>query len=351
MADRLSFAIGPRTSSAPVQPLTDFATASVKCNLGAGPESAVTLPGSSSAALLIDGLATDLWVYKNGALFQRHRILPVEQEWGDSAEDVATVRAVGYKRLVEGRYIVSGPPTFTNVDQGSIIKQLIDHTQGQTGGSLGITFGTYLTGTLRTRTEYKIGDQIGTLTQALAAVDGGCWWGVDAARVMTAKLWSAFPTRTVPVVYGTNARKMKRTPGPMAFANAVGAVGSATDTVPNWAVDAGIATDPRGRWEFFDASHGSTTTQSTVNAYASGGLATRLHPPAMWVVTLDPAAYFEGDSDYAEGDFVQIVVPPSAVDPIGPPVNVMARVTEVSLQVDAAGVYTVMLAAVETAEL
>lgn len=348
MADRISFAVGPWTGSGPVQPVTRFSTATVKGNLGAGPEVTLTVPGNSPAALLIDGLATDLWVYRNGALYRRCRILPVAQGWGADAQNDAEITAVGYRRVVEARHIISGPPTYTSVDQGAILKGLIDHTQAQTGGSLGITFGTYTTGVLRTRTEYKIGDNLGSLMGAIGNVLDGCWWGIDADLVMTALLWDDFPTRTDPIVYGMNARAMKRTPS-RSFANVAGAVGSATDTVPNWATDAGVATDPRGRWEVFDSSHGSTTTQATVNGYASGLLARSLHPPSTWTIELDPDDYFEGSSNYAEGEFVQIVVPTSAVDEIGPPANVIARITEVSIGVTEDGGVTVNLAAVETA--
>jgi hypothetical protein len=351
VADRISFAVGPRTGSVPTQPVTLFSSATVKRNLGAGPEVTLTLPARSPAGLVTDGLTTDLWVYKNGALFDRARILPVKQSWGDSGEDDVSITAVGYRRLVEGRHIVSGPPTFTNVDQGSILKQLVDHTQAQTGGSLGITFGTYTTGVLRTRTEYKIGMPLGQLMTDMGAVENGCWWGIDKDLVFTARLWSDFPTRTDPIVKGTNAKRLTRDPGKVPFANAAGASGSATDTVPEWTTDAGIASDPRGRWEVFDSSHGSVTLQATVAAYAAGALARSLHPPAAWTIELRPESYFEGGSDYAEGEFVQIVVPESSVNEVGPPANVMARITEVSISVDGDGGTAVTLAAVETETL
>ncbi len=347
---RISFAVGPWTGDDPVQPITRFTGATIKKNLGGGPEVTMTIPGASPAALVIDGLATDLWTYKNGELLSRGRILPVKQRWGVNKQDDATITAVGYKRLVEGRHIISGPPTFTNVDQGSILWQLVQHTQGQTNGSLGITAGTYTTGVLRTRTEYRIGQQLGQLMTDMGKVDNGCWWGIDAARVFTARLWDDFPVRPDPIVWGMNARDMARDPG-RAFANVAGASGSATSTVPAWAAAASLATDPRGRWETFDSTHGSTILQATVESHAAGALARSQHPPSVWTIELEPAAYFEGSSDYSEGEFVQIVVPASAINEIGAPVNVLAQVTEVVVKAGEDGTVQVLLAAVETETL
>lgn len=347
MADRIVVAVGPQTGSAPEQELTAFSGGSIKDTLAAGPEVAFSLPGKSPAALLIDGLASDVWVYRNGIPKWRCRTLPVAQAWGEDGSDDADVTAVGYRRLAGARHIVSGPPTFSAVDQGTIIWNLIQHTQATTGGNLGITQGTTTTGIVRDRNEYKIGDLIGKLADDLGDVINPCWWGVDSAKVLTVKLLSAFPTRTDPIVLGMNARNLRRTPGD-SFANAAGSVGSATQTVPVWVADAGIAADPRGRWEAYDASHGSVVLQATVAEQANGLLAERNHPPANWAIDLDVAWYFEQGSMYEVGDFVPIVVPVSAVDELGAPaVNVVAQVTEVGIGFDDAGGVAVTLAAVE----
>lgn len=346
-APRIQLAIGPGTGSAPTQVVTSLSNGNVKDSLAGGPSLSFTMPGRSPAALASDGLATDVWVYKSGVLWQRCRMLPISQTWGADGADDVTVNAVGYRRLIEARYLVSGPPTFTGIDQGEIIWQFVAHTQGQTGGSLGITQGTTTTGVTRDRSEYKIGDSIGKLATDMGNVINGCWWGIGPTKVMTAKLWTAFPARLQRLVHGMNARNMTREPG-AGFANAAGAVGSATDTVPVWVADAGIATDPRGRWEVFDSSHGSVTVQATVTDYANGLLQERAYPRSIWTIDLEPASYFGGDSQYVVGDLVTLLVPRSAVNEIGiPPVHVVVQISEVSVSFDDAGSTSVALAAVE----
>jgi hypothetical protein len=346
---RVTLAVGPSAGSGPVQQVTEFSGGSVKDNASSGPEVRFTMPARSAAARVVDGLATDVWVYVTGALGYRCRVLPVDQSWDESGEGPVDVVAVGYKRVVEARHLIDGPPTFLGVDEGAILWALIGHTQGQVGGSLGITAGTYLTGTPRDRTEYQIGDNLGTIMGQLTGVDDGPWWGVDANRVFTARKWSSFPVRTHPILWGTNARTLRRARG-QGFANAAGAVGSREQTVPKWVEAPDVATDPRGRWETFDASHSTTVLQSTVDDHARGALEARAYPPNVWTVTLDPADFFEGSSRYRAGDHVTIVVPRSAVDERGvPSLTVAAQVTEVSIGFDDAGGTSVSLAAVETA--
>lgn len=344
---RLVFAVGPGNGNAPVQEVTEFSGATFKRNLKSGPELQFTMSSGSPAALLTSGLATDVWVFKNGGLWLRCRTMPIDQVWGENGEDEATVNAVGYKRVVESRQIISGPPTYVQTDQGAIIWALIQHTQAQTGGNLGIGAGTYLTGQLRDRNEYQIGDNFGKILGDLNDVINGVWWDIDASKLLQAKLLSAFPVRTDPIVWGKNARSMKRARG-KGFANVAGAIGSKLQTVVDWQVDAGVATDPRGRWEAFDASHSSAIDQARVVEYSTGLLAERLHTPSVWTMVLEPAAYFEGGSDYSEGEFVNIVVPVSAVDEVGQAVNVMAQVTEITVTLDDAGAVSVQATAVET---
>lgn len=344
---RLTFAIGPATGDQPEQEVTAFSAATVKRNLKSGPETAFTFPANTPAALLTDGLATDVWVYRNGGLWIRARTMPVDQVWGENGEDDATVTAVGYKQVVRARNIITGPPMFNQVDQGTILWNLIQHTQAQTGGNLGITLGTVLTGQLRDRTEYQIGDNFGKIMDDLGDVINGVWWDIDAQKVLRAKLLSAFPVRTDPIVKGLNARSMRRQRA-RSFANVVGAIGDKLLTQVGWAVDSGVATDPRGRWEAFDATHTTADQQATVQGYADGGLAERIHPPSQWTISLEPAWYFEGGSDYAEGEFVNIVIPITSVDEIGPPaVDVMAQITELVVSIDDSGAVSVLVTAVE----
>lgn len=322
----------------------------MKLTLHDGPELSFGMPGRSVAAMNTSGLATDVWLYKLGVPWQRFRVLPVVQSWNVDGDDTIRLSCVGYKRVVLGRHIITGPPTFTGVDQGLIIWSLVQHTQGQPGGDLGITAGSILNGQLRDRTEYKIGDNFGKIIGDLERVINGPWWDINVDLVLTSALASAFPVLTRPIVLGDNARSLTRNPG-RGFANVSGSVGSPLQTTVEWAEDPSVLTDPRGRWETFDGSHGSVTDQATVVEYAEGNLADALNPPATWTAELEPARYFGGDSQYEPGHFVRMVVPASTVDPEGQtPPNVLVQLTEVAVTADEDGAVTVTATGVEVNE-
>lgn len=351
MADRVAAAIGPASGSEPTQPITALSESySIKLTLHDGPEISFGMPGRSVAALNTSGLATDVWLYKLGDPWQRFRVLPITQTWTEDGDDTVRITAIGYKRVVYTRHIITGPPTFTNVDQGLIIWQLIQHTQGQPGGDLGISAGVILNGQPRDRVEYKIGDNFGKIIGDLENVINGPWWDIDVDLVMSSVLADDFPLRTRPIVLGDNARSITAAPG-AGFGNVSGAVGSPLETTVEWRSAPTVTTDPRGRWEVFDASHGSVTDQDTVVEYAEGNLAAALDPPTTWTAVLEPARYFGGDSQYEPGDFVRMSVPASIVDPVdAAPPNVLVQLTEIAVTADENGEVAVTATGVEVDE-
>lgn len=345
--NRVTLAIGPGSGSDPTVPLTAFSAGSVKLTLNDGPQVTFSMPGNTAEAGEVSGYETDVWVYKLGDLWVRGRMLAIPQTWDEDGKDALSITAVGYKRLMAYRFL-HDDLGFTNTDQGAIVWAFIDHTQSELNGDLGITQGSTTTGTLRDRTDlYKIGDNIGKRLDELAAVINGVWWDIGPDLVLTAKDQDDFTHHTTPIVHGMNARKIARKPGPQ-FGNVGGASGSKEQTTVEWREAASLATDPRGRWEVFDSSHGSVTEQATVAEYAEGILADREHPPAVWTIELEPVQYFGGDSDYEPGDFCQVVVPRSLADPLADPrVDVEVQLTEISVAFDDSGGVTVNATGVE----
>lgn len=339
----LTYGVGPWTGETPTTPLTHFSGMTIKDNL-AGPEITFTMSARTLASQVMSGLASDLWVYRKNVLWLRCRILPIRQSWDEHGEDLIQVTAVGYRRLVEARHITSGPPTFTAVDQGDIGWQLIQHTQNTNGGFLGIGQGTIITGQLRDRNEYQIGDNIGSILGDLGKVQQGMWWGIDEHLTYDARLWDNFPQRTEPIVHGVNAVRMERNRG-LGFANAAGAVGSRAATVPVWVETADIDTDPRGRWEAWDASHSSVIEQATVSEYANGLLAERAYAPTQWTIRVTKTNWLA--QDWRPGDIVNVTVPASAVDELESPVEATTQITEVTITADEHGAIDVTIAAVE----
>lgn len=344
---RITLAVGPATGLVPTQQVTAFGGGRLRCGLNDAADVSFSVPAGSAAARLLDGLTTDVWVYRTGDLYRRCRVLPLTQAWGEDGQDQVSVQAVSYKKLLDYRHIWSGPPIFNGVDQGTIAWSLVEHTQLQTGGGLGVVMGTVATGVIRDRTDYSIGDNIGKLLDQLSGVENGIWWDIDQDRVMEVRLQSDFDAFLTPIVWGQNARTMRRVPA-ASFANATMATGSDTQTVPATFEALDITTDPRGRWEAV-TSNGSITDQTELPENAVGLYEARSAPAAAWTVSLDPKRYFEGDSRYEPGHFVSVNVPSSAVDPVGPPaVSAPAQVMEVSISFDADGATEVALACLET---
>lgn len=345
-APLITLAVGDWRTGIPDQQVTTFESGKVSLTMNDGAQVQFKMPARSPAALLTSGLATDVFVYRNGDPLQRFRVLPVPQDWdADGGSDVS-ITAVNYKRLMDWRFMQDPAPSFSNVDQGLIVWGLVDHTQSQTGGDLGITAGSLVTGQARDRTEYNVGDNIGQRLDELQNVLNGVWWDVGPDLVLNAGLQDDFPQREDPLVLGTQLSHLARSPGAM-YANAAGAKGSDEGTVPTWLEHPDIETDPLGRWEAFDSSHGSVTEQDTVDEYAAGLLETRSSGSNdTWKFTMEPSRYFSAPIE--PGEFCELVVPDSPVNEFAPPpATVIVQVTDISIGFDGDGGVSVNGAGVE----
>lgn len=367
-----SFAVGPSSGTAPTQEVTDFDQVSVKFHLIDGDTISFSVSGRGQAAKYIDGLASDVWLYnmttmvtRADHLWQRFRILPAEQQWGENGENDVAVNAVCYKHPLNARFIHptpaanagSGGWSFTNTEQGIIIGTLIQHTQLQTNGDLGIVFefaADYTTGINRDRTEYKVGDNIGNLIADLTKVQNGPTWAIrpsaatTAQRVLYVKMASTFPTHATPAMWGGNCKALKRSPGNL-FANSGFCPGNA-ELSGAWVDAVGIASDPRGRWEATRSTSTSTVDSATVTATAQGVVDDYGKPPATWTMEIEPERWLT-DSRYTPGMFVNVKVPPNIVDPLGDENAVLklTQVIEVSLTVGGSGETGVSVTAIEVA--
>jgi hypothetical protein len=346
-AFEVALATGPALNLVPMQELTSFSAVSVTANFMDGDRCQFSVLGSSPEALLIDELATDVWVW--GPIEQRFRIVNVSQQWGTDGEDVVNVQAVSYKRLLASRHIWSPDGmTFAQVDQGDIVWQLIQHTQAQTAGNWGVTKGFTTTGVRRDRS-YVYGDNIGKLCDNLQEVIDGLWWDIDIDLKVQAAMPDSFARHAQPLQLGVNARTLERQSSASQFANAVFVDGN-EDTMPVTAVTADIATDIRGRWE---TTRGFPTTeqQSTLVEHAQGVLMDTNRPMSTWQVEVDPA-HWTTESHYLPGDFVVVVIPKSTVAAVGSPSEaVVCQVEEMNVSVSADAAFAVSMALIETRQV
>lgn len=331
-----SVAIGPRTAADPISEVS-FDAVRLAMNLDDGNELGFSISATDPAAQYLDELATDVWLFRGGAVWQRHRIVQLNQAWGPNGDDTITVRAVDYRRLLSWRF-TQGKLTYTQVAQGEIMARLIDHTQAQPNGNLGITRGNLGTPVVRDRV-YAKGVNIGEMLANLAGVQGGCSLWVDGDRKLQCRTTAEFNRHTVPLVLGANALALSRDGTSTTYGNVVTATGDDTKTVPVTVSSPTLTTDPRGRWER-QQSFTSVIIQATLVENANGALTDARLPDVSWSADLSPLRYM-ADSNYAVGDFVTLAVPPTTVGPVGavaPGATVSAQVIalDVTLTADAA---------------
>lgn len=345
MPETLTIGVGPSTGSIAVQEVTFFDALRLSFNLDTGDTLSFTVPAFSPEAVYLDELASDIWA--SGIVRQRYRVIDLSQAWDEDGNDQIAVTAVSYKRLLSARHLRSnmdfGPTPL--VEQGDILWGLVAHTQAAVGGNWGITKGATTTGQLRER-HYLAGENIGDLCAKMAAVINGCWYGIDADLIFTAKLPATFRHQAMPLQLGVTARKLARKGAADKYANAVLATGDNISTSPVWAETPALAADPRGRWENV-SSHPSVIVQSTLTEMAQGDLASAQTPTATWTAEIEPDRWI-ADSTYTPGDFVVALTPLTLAAPIGSPASAfLLQVIETTATYTADGALSVSLTAVE----
>ena len=348
-------AIGPASGSVPAQVLTVFESWTFDRNLDDGCTLSFSCPGNSLPGVLIQELSTDLWLYLSGVLEQRFRIVEVNQTWDADGKNTVDVVAVCYRRLLASRHLVADV-TFTGVSQGDIVWQLIQATQATTNGNLGITAGSLGPTVLRDR-EYKAGQNILEAIVDLSRAENGIAWEIDGGLVLTVTQPSLYPSKAQPVQLGTNALSLSKPSGAALFANVVLVSGDIQNTTLEIEEAAGLATDPRGRFERY-ASYPSAALQTTLEEQARGLLDDTISPAIVYRFEIEPERFFT-DSGYSVGDFITIVEPPSVIPSTANPSvaslvvsgeRVAAQVLTQSVGVNADGNITVAFNAVRVGQ-
>lgn len=329
-----TIAVGPCSGSGPTQELAFYQSWTLDKNFDDGCTFSFTVPGYAPEVAAISELDTDVWVYRSGVLNQRFRIVAVNQSWGPSGEDVVSVQAVCYRRLLATRYLQT-PLTFIQVSQGDIIWQLIQHTQATTNGNLGITLGSAGPSVLRDRS-YEQGQNILDIIVDLTNVIGGPTWDIDQNLQLIVSRADLYPFNSAPVVLGATARALSRPSSASKFGNVALVSGNQTSTTDVIVQSSTLATDPRGRWER-RASYPSVVLQSTLVDHAQGLVTSLQSPTSVWQIDVVPERYY-GDAQYKMGDYVEIVQPASTAAPIGTPaIKMYGQVLAVQVQQDADG--------------
>lgn len=349
----------------PDQEVDDFDKITATFNLYDGDTVSFTTRANSATAPYIAGYASDLWIFnqadttRSDHLWQRYRVLPSSQDMDADGHNVVTVTAVCYKQLLKTRLLRGAPGPFNNVDEAQIVKGIVDHLQAQGPVNSGFNVGNLRidvsvlsnTGRLRTRTEYKVGDNAYQIIDDLSKVQNGPTWRIKPSTVWDRSLYvqdpSTFATIDQPIVLGDNALGLKR---PAVSTVATSGFCPGTSSTSYAFADApGLATDPRGLLEVSRSASTSVINQTQVQEVAQGVLEDYVTPASAWTVQMDVARWLT-DSKYMPGNFTTIKEVPNLVSgPVFPESGLThsVRITEVQLVVTADGQATVQLAAVE----
>lgn len=345
-------AVGQSSGSTPSQVLTVFDAWNLDRNIDDGCTFSFSCPGNSVAGVQIAELATDIWLYQQSVLVDRFRVVEVTQTWDQDGRDTVNVVGVCYRRILASRHVVS-PLTYTATSQGDIVWGLIQHTQAQVNGNLGITLSSAGPSVLRDRT-YIVGTNILEAITELATVENGIAWEINADLELTVTQPSLFNLKPQPVVLGTNALSITRPSGAPLFANTALVAGDNTSTVIEIASAPSLPTDTRGRWEKFRGLP-TETSQAALQEQALGLLQQANSPAIKWSFEIEPSRYFI-DSDYELGDYVLIKKPdsvvPSGSNPTIPSYTaiggvVATQVVTQSIRLTADGALQVQMSAVQ----
>lgn len=338
-----TLAVGP-PSSGPVVQVTDFDSWTLDNNLDDGCSLQFSARGNSVAALAIDELATDLWLYRGPSLYQRFRITNVNQEWGPDGEDNIAVGAACYRRLLKSRHVRS-TLSYSATSQGTIVWNLVQHAQAATGGNLGITLGSAGPVVNRDRS-YLVGANIFDSIVEMTQIDNGLTWNITANLQLVVSQPALYPVIAMPCELGVVARRMARPSSADKFGNAIVVTGDSMSTTPYLPEAPGLALDPRGRWERY-AALSQVKDQAQLVELGDGLLEQAISPVSVWRIEMEPTRYFL-DAEYQIGDIITVVQPRSTVYPIGVPApTVQAQVISRNVSQTADGLTTVIITAVE----
>jgi hypothetical protein len=353
MAGTYLVAYGPSSGTGPASVLTFFDEWQLTKNLDDGCTFSFSCPGDSLPGVEISELATDIWLYLDGVLIERFRVLEVTQDWTYDGNNQIAVACCCYRRLLASRYVNSAL-SYTGVSQGTIVWNLIQHTQGQTNGNLGITLGSAGPSVPRDRS-YEIGANILESIVELSQIAQGIVWRIDATgSLIVTQIPTTYPApNPQPVVLGANALSITKPSGSALFANVAIVTGDSVVTTPVVVPTAGLSTDPRGRWEKFRGLP-QEQTQANLTQQGNGIVTESQSPQIVYTFSLEPIRYFL-DSNYDLGEIVTVVQPgtivPSTANPTisiltVPAVPVISQIISQSISQNSDGLVTVEMQAI-----
>lgn len=130
------------------------------------------VPVTSPELSLISLRRNEVLVKRNGITVWAGELAARYGELAANSPDYIEIVSYTFMEMLNAMY-TSTYVRYDNVDQGEILKELVDDFQAQTGANLGFTFNSYLTGTLRDReyTNQNIYEAYVNMTNVLGGPD------------------------------------------------------------------------------------------------------------------------------------------------------------------------------------
>lgn len=314
-----------------------------------------SIDGRHPQADAIAELSTDVHLLfsdaKGTRILDRCRVGPTRDEITEDEHRVE-VTCLDYRAVLrDGRILYSTDTlTYESTDQAEIAWGLLDTTQQQPGGSLGIAkawSGINPTGIDRDRT-YEAGDSVGQRIQELSEVEDGFDWDITPVSASGLRLDLWYPargaSRGVILILGGLVAAVQREVDTSTYANAIrytGAQGDDETPGPDPREIAAPQLDqpgawPQGRWDAVFGDDG-LTTQAALNARAAWQLAESQAIRPVYTVRLRRGGW-QGPDHIWLGDTVRLIVPSGRLQ-----VDTQLRVHEVQLDIDEDGGETATL--------
>jgi hypothetical protein len=245
-------------------------------------EASFDIDGTDQAAAAIEELISDLWVLRSPvpnvtATVFRGRVGNTADAI-DASAHTTSVTVGDYRAVLDRRFVLPSTISILNTDQGQVAWQLIQGTQAQTGGNLGIVQGLGVnTGVMRGRSDYVAGTKIGEALDHLAQVDNGFDYDIrpstdprDLALFFDVYYPVRGTDRQVALRLGDRVAKVDRAVDVSDYANAIRGSG-ADQTTDGAALSAvlraasDLATRPEGRWDGQMADTDITVQQTIID--------------------------------------------------------------------------------------
>lgn len=266
-------------------------------------EASFTIRGTHEQAGAITELVTDLIVYVDGVPLYRGTVGPTGDELAGVGHDV-NVSTGDYRARLHRRILYAANQlVWTGVEQRTILWNLVQETQGNAGGDLGITDGTSSGAAVARDRTYAAGQNIGEAMDQLGRVIDGFEWEVDATLALNRWNPQRGENRGIVLDYGGLVRRARREVNPADFFTSLRLNGDDA-LVAEEREDVDIATRPEGRW---DKQLGETSIvlQTTLEERADRLIEDGPVVQPSYVVTLAPDRW-EGPGHIWLGDTVRL---------------------------------------------